>query len=68
MLVYADENEGMTLDLKGTLDAAHEAISSFFLLHTLFAEEARVWFHFQHRAFSEAVSGYTNGSIRYTFP
>ena len=67
MLVYADENEEMTLDLKGTLDAAHEAISSFFLLHTLFEEEARVWFHFQHRAFSEAVSGYTLSSIRYNF-
>ena len=49
------------------LDAAHEAISSFFLLHTLFEEEARVWFHFQHRAFSEAVSGCTLSSIRYNF-
>ena len=66
MLVYADENEEMTLDLKGTLDAAHEAISSFFLLHTLFEEEARVWFHFQHRAFSEAVSGYTYCSTLYS--
>lgn len=56
MLVYADENEEMTLDLKGTLDAAHEAVCSFFLLHSLFEDEARVWFHFQHRAFSEAVS------------
>ena len=56
MLVHADESEELSLDLKGTLDAAHEAINSFFLLHTLFEDEARVWFHFQHRAFSEAVS------------
>jgi len=56
MLVHADESEDLLLDLKGTLDAAHEAINSFFLLHTLFECEARVWFHFQQRAFSEAVS------------
>lgn len=56
MLVHADESEDLSLDLKGTLDAAHEAINSFFLLHSLFVDEARVWFHFQHRAFSEAVS------------
>ena len=55
MLVHADESEDLSLDLKGTLDAAHEAINSFFLLHTLFQDEARVWFHFQHRAYSEAV-------------
>ncbi|KAG6991398.1 hypothetical protein G7Y79_00052g087380 [Physcia stellaris] len=55
MLVYADENEEMTLDLEGTLNSAHEAVNSFFLLHTLFEDEARVWFHFQHRAFSEAL-------------
>lgn len=56
MLVHADESEDLSLDLKGTLDAAHEAINSFFLLHTLFEDEANVWFHFQHRAYSESVS------------
>lgn len=55
MLVHADESEDLSLDLKGTLDAAHEAINSFFLLHSLFESEAQVWFHFQHRAYSEAV-------------
>ena len=55
MLVCADENEDLGVDVKGTLEAAHEAINSFFLLHALFEEEARVWYHFQHRAFSEAV-------------
>lgn len=55
MLVCADENEDLGVDVNGTLDAAHEAINSFFMLHALFEDEARVWYHFQHRAFSEAV-------------
>ena len=55
MLVCADENEDLGVDVKGTLEAAHEAINSFFMLHALFEDEARVWYHFQNRAFSEAV-------------
>ncbi|KAG8528543.1 uncharacterized protein KY384_007461 [Bacidia gigantensis] len=49
MLIYADEHDDLELDVHGTLDAAHQAISSFFLLHKLFEDEAR------HRAFSEAL-------------
>ena len=56
MLIYADESPNMEVDVRGTLDAAHEALNSFVLLHRLFRDEARVWYHFQHRAFSEAVS------------
>ena len=55
MLIHADEHDNMEVDVYGTLDAAHEAINSFFLLHKLFEDEARVWYHFQHRAFSEAL-------------
>lgn len=55
MLIYSDEHENMEVDVRGTLDAAHEALNSFFLLHSLFEDEARIWYHFQHRAFSEAV-------------
>lgn len=55
MLVCADESDVLGVDVKGTLEAAHEAINSFFMLHALFEDEARVWYHFQHRAFSEAV-------------
>ena len=55
MLVYADEHDDLELDVHGTLDAAHQAINSFFVLHKLFEDEARVWYHFQHRAFSEAL-------------
>ena len=58
MLIYSDENENMEVDVRGALDAAHEALNSFFLLHTLFQDEARIWYHFQHRAFSEAVSSF----------
>lgn len=56
MMVHSDERDHLAVDISGTLQAAHEAISSFFLLHTLFEDEARVWYHFQSRAFSEAVS------------
>ena len=55
MLINLDEHENLEADIHGTLNAAHDAINSFFLLHKLFEEEARVWYHFQHRAFSEAV-------------
>ncbi|KAL8921845.1 MAG: hypothetical protein Q9172_003807 [Xanthocarpia lactea] len=55
MLIHADENEAMTCDISATLEAAHEAVNSFFLFHTIFDGEAGVWFHFQHRAFSEAL-------------
>ena len=43
MLVYADEHEQLDIDLQGTLDAAHEAINSFFLLCALFEDEAKVY-------------------------
>ena len=55
MLIFADEYESMACDVRSTMEAAHEAISSYFLFHTIFDGEAGVWFHFQHRAFSEAV-------------
>ncbi|KAL8642621.1 MAG: hypothetical protein Q9228_000714 [Teloschistes exilis] len=52
--VVQDQHEEMACDIRATLEAAHEAIASFFLFHTIFDGEAGVWFHFQHRAFSEA--------------
>ena len=55
MLVCADEHQNIGVDVEGTLQAAHSAMNSFFLLHDLFEDEARVWYHFQNRAFSEAV-------------
>lgn len=56
MLIYADEHKSVACDVKMTMEAAHKAISSYFLFHTIFDGEAGVWFHFQHRAFLEAVS------------
>lgn len=55
MLVQADESDEVPINIAGTLDAAHKAIRSFILLHSLLPSEAKVWYHFQHRAFSEAV-------------
>ena len=58
MILQASENEevGIECNVRGTLEAAHEAICAFFKLHKFFEHEAGVWWVFQHRAFEEAVS------------
>jgi len=57
MLLQASENEsaGVEANVKGALEAAHEAIWSFFKLWGLFEAEAGVWWVFQHRAFEESL-------------
>ena len=57
MLLHASENEaqGVEINVKGALEAAHEAIWSFFKLWKLFESEAGVWWVFQHRAFEESL-------------
>jgi hypothetical protein len=55
MLVHASECADLPVNVRGTLEAAHDAISSFFLLYTLLESEARVWWVFNHRAFLEAL-------------
>lgn len=57
MLLYAAENDaaGVQCYLKPALEAAHEAIWSFFKLWTFFEAEAGVWWVFQHRAFEESL-------------
>ncbi|GKT61667.1 zn(II)2Cys6 transcription factor [Colletotrichum tofieldiae] len=55
MLVHASESPDTPVNLRGTLEAAHEAITSFFLLFNIFELEARVWWVFNHRAFLEAL-------------
>lgn len=55
MLVHASESADVPVNVRGTLEAAHEAITSFFLLFTLFDHESRVWWVFNHRAFLEAL-------------
>ena len=56
MLVQVEDSEDVPLNLRGALEAAHEAIRAFFVLHTHVPTEANVWWVFQHRSFSEAVS------------
>ena len=55
MLVHASESPDVPVNVRGTLEAAHDAISSFFMLFDLLESEARVWWVFNHRAFLEAV-------------
>ncbi|KAI1877045.1 uncharacterized protein JN550_001117 [Neoarthrinium moseri] len=55
MLVHASESPDVPVNVRSTLDAAHEAINAFFMLYTLFDHEARVWWVFNHRAFLEAL-------------
>ena len=55
MLVHASESADVPVNVRGTLDAAHDAIGAFFLLFKLLESEARVWWVFNHRAFLEAL-------------
>jgi hypothetical protein len=58
MIIQADESEphGVTCDVHGALEAARNAIESFFQLWEFLRTDAGVWWVFQHRAFEEAVS------------
>ena len=55
MLIYVDEYDQLPADVRGTLETAHAAVIVFSLLHGLFEEEAKIWYHIQHRAFIETV-------------
>ncbi|TPX06973.1 uncharacterized protein E0L32_011118 [Thyridium curvatum] len=55
MLVHASESPDVPVNVRGTLEAAHDAITAFFVLFNLFDMEARVWWVFNHRAFLEAL-------------
>lgn len=57
MLLHASECKegGVPVNVRGALEAAHEAIQAFFLLVELFGDEAKVWWVFNHRAFLEAM-------------
>ncbi|KAM3422825.1 Oleate activated transcription factor 3 [Cercospora zeina] len=56
MLLQASENraQGVEPNVKAALEAAHQALSCFFKLFSLFEVEAVVWWAFQHRAFEES--------------
>ncbi|KAK0643464.1 fungal-specific transcription factor domain-containing protein [Cercophora newfieldiana] len=55
MLVHASESPDVPVNVRGTLEAAHDAIAAFFVLFALFESEAKVWWVFNHRAFLEAL-------------
>jgi len=57
MLLYASENQagGVECQLVNCLEAAHQAIWSYFKLRDFFEAEAGVWWVFQHRAFEESL-------------
>jgi hypothetical protein len=55
MLLHSSASTEVPVNIRGALEAAHDAISAFFLLYTLFESEAKVWWVFNHRAFLEAM-------------
>lgn len=55
MLVHASESPEVPVNVRGTLEAAHEAMAAYFVLFSLFEQEARTWWVFSHRAFLEAL-------------
>jgi hypothetical protein len=55
MLLHSSGSAEVPVNVRGTLEAAHDAIHTFFLLYELFESEAKVWWVFNHRAFLEAM-------------
>ncbi|CAL3965402.1 unnamed protein product [Diplocarpon coronariae] len=55
MLLHSSGSPNVPIDVKGALEAAHEAIQAFFLLFEIFEAEAKVWWVFNHRAFLESM-------------
>ncbi|ESZ99108.1 Zn(II)2Cys6 transcription factor [Sclerotinia borealis F-4128] len=56
MLLQSSESPEVPSNIRGTLDAAHEAIKAFFLLYELLESESKVWWVFNHRAFLECMT------------
>ena len=55
MLLHSSRSEEVPVNIRSALEAAHHAITTFFLLYRLFESEAKVWWVFNHRAFLEAM-------------
>ncbi|TIA11759.1 hypothetical protein D6C83_08467 [Aureobasidium pullulans] len=53
---FEDAETGVELNFRGALEAAHEAIWTYFKLNDFFGGDAGVWWVFQHRAFEEALT------------
>ncbi|KAK2630582.1 hypothetical protein QTJ16_001402 [Diplocarpon rosae] len=55
MLLHSSGSPAVPIDVKGALEAAHEAIQAFFLMFEILEAEAKVWWVFNHRAFLESM-------------
>ncbi|KAL3418395.1 zn 2cys6 transcription factor [Phlyctema vagabunda] len=55
MLIHSNASAEVPINVRGTLEAAHDAIQAFFLLYALLEADAKVWWVFNHRAFLEAM-------------
>jgi hypothetical protein len=55
MLLHSSASEEVPANVRGALEAAHDAIMAFFLFNELLEAEAKVWWVFNHRAFLEAM-------------
>ena len=55
MLLQSSGSAEVPVNVRGSLEAAHDAINSFFLLYAILQSEAKVWWVFNHRAFLEAL-------------
>lgn len=56
MLVHSSDSPEVPPNIRGTLDAAHEAVHAFFILNELLESESKVWWVFNHRAFLECMT------------
>jgi hypothetical protein len=55
MLLHSSGSAEVPVNVRGSLEAAHDAIHTFFLLYAIVQSEATVWWVFNHRAFLEAL-------------
>jgi hypothetical protein len=55
MLLHSSGSAEVPVNVRGSLEAAHDAINSFFMLYAILESEAKVWWVFNHRAFLEAL-------------
>ncbi|PQE29009.1 Zn(II)2Cys6 transcription factor protein [Rutstroemia sp. NJR-2017a BBW] len=56
MLLHSSSSPEVPANVRGTLEAAHDAIQAFFLLYEIFESESQVWWVFCHRAFLESLT------------
>jgi hypothetical protein len=53
MLLHSSGSPEVPVNVRGAVEAAHDAIQAFFLMYDIFESESKVWWVFNHRAFLE---------------